>query len=228
MVESHSTALASGFESLLTARGGNSDGDTHGVYVMEALSDKAVAPETTQLEQLVRWVEAMQRGNERALEELYDATVGKLYALASVMLRCEEDAEEVVCATYAYAWANASRYDGQRAGVLSWLMMMCRSRALDMLRQRRIAKASIDIAELHDLEDAGDGPDDILCLLQQRSRVHAALSTLTPDRRHLVSLAFLQDLSHQDISAVTGLPLGTVKSRVRRALTQLREYLEAV
>jgi RNA polymerase sigma-70 factor (ECF subfamily) len=194
---------------------------------METLS-AAAAPEANLLEQLAQLVEAMQRGNERALEELYDATVGKLYALASAVLRCNEDAEEVVCATYAYAWANASRYDPQRASVMGWLMMMCRSRALDLLRQQRADKANVDIAELDNLEDGGDRPDDILGLMQQRSRVHAALGTLTPERRHLVSLAFLQDLSHQEIAAVTGLPLGTVKSHVRRALTQLREQLEVV
>ena len=80
---------------------------------------------------------AMRQGDERALEALYEATVGKVYRLASAILRQAEDAEDVVCATYAQAWENASGYDSRRASVLGWLLMMCRSRALDLLRKRR-------------------------------------------------------------------------------------------
>ena len=68
----------------------------------------------------------MRIGQERALEELYDATVGKLYALAAI-LRSPEEAEEIVCETYAYAWANAARFDATRASALGWLLMLCRS-----------------------------------------------------------------------------------------------------
>ncbi len=182
--------------------------------------------EPSLLQRLAVLVEGMRNGNERALEELYDATVGKLYALAAAILRRTEDAEEVVCATYAYAWDNAARYDSQRASVLGWLMMMCRSRALDLLRQRRNERLEVDASALDHLQDDTGRPEDLLSLVQQHSRVHAALSALTPERRHLVSLAFLQDLSHQEIATVTGMPLGTVKSHVRRALSQLREFLE--
>ena len=64
-------------------------------------------------------VERMRGGQERALEELYDATVGKLYALASAILRSAVDTEEIVCETYAYAWANAGRFDASRASFRS-------------------------------------------------------------------------------------------------------------
>ena len=97
---------------------------------------------------LAALVERMRSGQERALEELYDATVGKLYALASVILRSAEDAEEVVCETYAYAWANAARFDASRGNVLGWLLMLCRSRAIDRLRQRRATPNTLDMAAL--------------------------------------------------------------------------------
>ena len=185
--------------------------------------------EAAAVRNLAALVEQMRIGHERALEELYDATVGKLYALASAILRSAEDTEEIVCETYAYAWANASRFDASRANALGWLLMLCRSRALDRLRQRRATAAALDVAALRQADGSGtDQPFDVLSLMQQRSKVHAALSQLTPERRHLVSLAFLQGLSHQEIADVTRLPLGTVKSHVRRALTQLREALEAM
>jgi RNA polymerase sigma-70 factor, ECF subfamily len=172
-------------------------------------------------------VDGIRRGDESALEALYEATVGKLYALASAILRQAEDAEEAVCATYAQAWENASSYDGQRASVIGWLLMMCRSRALDLMRKRRLrsesaAAAGAESAMLTDTEQ----PDDLLSLMERRSRVHAALTSLPADRRQLVSLAFLRDLTHQEIAEATGLPLGTVKSHLRRALMQLREQLE--
>jgi RNA polymerase sigma factor (sigma-70 family) len=196
---------------------------------VQAAVNEVPQSEAASVRKLAALVEQMRIGQERALEELYDATVGKLYALASAILRSAEDTEEVVCETYAYAWANASRFDATRANPLGWLLMLCRSRALDRLRQRRATASALDIAAASENDSSStDQPFDILSLMQQRSSVHAALSQLTPERRHLVSLAFLQGLSHQEIADVTRLPLGTVKSHVRRALTQLREALEAM
>jgi RNA polymerase sigma-70 factor (ECF subfamily) len=196
--------------------------------VVQAAVNEISQSEAAAVRNLSALVERMRIGQERALEELYDATVGKLYALASAILRSAEDTEEIVCETYAYAWANAARFDASRANALGWLLMLCRSRALDRLRQRRATSAALDVVALRETESGNsDQPFDILSLIQQRSSVHAALATLTPERRHLVSLAFLQGLSHQEIADATQMPLGTVKSHVRRALTQLREALEA-
>jgi RNA polymerase sigma-70 factor (ECF subfamily) len=178
---------------------------------------------------LAALVERMRLGQERALEELYDATVGKLYALASAVLRSREDAEEVVCETYAYAWANAARFDASRANALGWLLMLCRSRALDRWRQHRTDTIALNVvASTEAARSSTDQPYDILSLIQQRTSMRAALAQLTPERRHLVSLAFLHGMSHQEIADAVRLPLGTVKSHVRRALSQLRESLEAM
>jgi RNA polymerase sigma-70 factor, ECF subfamily len=197
--------------------------------VVQATVNDVPQSEAAAVHNLAALVEQMRVGHERALEELYDATVGKLYALASAILRSAEDTEEIVCETYAYAWANASRFDASRANALGWLLMLCRSRALDRLRQRRATAHALDIAATKQADNGNaDQPFDVLSLMQQRSKVHAALSQLTPERRYLVSLAFLQGLSHQEIADMTCLPLGTVKSHVRRALTQLRDALEVM
>ena len=196
--------------------------------IMQAAVNEGSHSEAAALGSLATLVERMRCGQEGALEELYEATVGKLYALALAILRSAEDTEEIVCETYAYAWANAARFDASRANVLGWLLMLCRSRALDRLRQRRANPDTVDFASLRETDSGSDQPFDILSLMQRRSRVHTALSQLTPERRHLVSLAFLHGLSHQEIADATRLPLGTVKSHVRRALAQLREALEAL
>jgi RNA polymerase sigma factor (sigma-70 family) len=198
----------------------------HGGSTVEALAEGrrlAKSPPALDLEELIA---AMSEGDEWALEQLYDATVSKLYALARAILRSVEDAEEVVCATYAYAWANAAEYDHHRGNALGWLLMLCRSRSLDVLRQRRVNLVSRESEPLDSLVAEDAQPDDLFALLQRSSRVRAALAQLTPERRRLISLAFLQDLSHQQIAETTGMALGTVKSHLRRALTQLRDLLE--
>jgi RNA polymerase sigma-70 factor (ECF subfamily) len=224
MANSYSSALTSAKAPLSTRRE-SAAGAVEGSMV-EAVTELSL-PESNSVDGLARLIHEMQRGNERALEELYDTTVGKVFALASAILRSVEDAEEVVCATYAYAWANANRFNAARSNALGWLLMLCRSRALDRLRQRRADPVTVDISEIEDCEaeDAGR-PDQLLTLMQQRSHMQSALEKLTPQRRHLICLAFLQGLSHQEIAAATGMPLGTVKSHVRRALAQLREELE--
>ncbi|MGQ0834748.1 MAG: RNA polymerase sigma factor [Gammaproteobacteria bacterium] len=194
---------------------------------MQVASQKTVPADTPVFPDLGRLVDAMRRGEQPALEQLYDATVGKVYAMAAAILRNPADAEEVVCDTYSQAWSTASKFDSSRANVLGWLLMMCRSRALDRLRRVRSAgRGAVGIAAIEDREDEAKRPDDLLALVQQGTRVHAALAALSPERRRLVSMAFLQGLSHQEIAEQTGLPLGTVKSHVRRALAELREQLE--
>jgi RNA polymerase sigma-70 factor (ECF subfamily) len=193
--------------------------------MFEALADR-IPPDAAH-DALALLIGNMRRGDRLALESLYEATVGKLYALASAMLRNAQDAEEVVCETYAQAWETAASFDPARASATAWLLMMCRSRALDSLRKRRARGETLDIAGFEHAHEAMQQPEELLSLMQRSSRVHAALSALTSERRQLVSLAFLRDLTHQEIADATGLPLGTVKSHLRRALAQLREHLEA-
>lgn len=195
-------------------------------------SDRDTAPArlTDQIEPavLAALVERIARGEHAALGTLYDSTVGKLFALARVMLRNDSDAEEVVCDVYAQVWQSATLYRGERGGVLAWLLMICRSRALDMLRRNRVRApaATAEVADQENLVCPAPGPEDILDLMQQGTVVHRALEKLTPLRRRLVSLAFFRGMSHFEIAEECDLPVGTVKSHIRRALVSLREDLE--
>lgn len=173
--------------------------------------------------ELDRLVTGMQSGQQAALRALYLATVGKVYALALAILRSEADAEEVAADTYAQAWSTAASFDPARANALGWLLMICRSRAIDRRRQRRAP--TVDLAEIAEPPADDSSPEELLSLLQEGSLVRAALGALSPERRRLVTMAFLQDMSHQEIADATGLPLGTVKSHLRRALTDLRAAL---
>jgi RNA polymerase sigma-70 factor (ECF subfamily) len=177
--------------------------------------------------QLAELIARAGRRDEAALGELYDATVAKLFGLARAILRNPADAEEVVCDTYTQVWQTAGLYDASRGTIMGWLVMICRSRALDLLRQRKVRERTASTAEqLHtELPYAEPGPEDIIESVQQNTAVHRALATLPAVRRRAIALAFFQGLSHEEIAQVMGLPIGTVKSHIRRALGALEAEL---
>lgn len=166
-------------------------------------------------------------GDESALANLYDATAARLYALALRITRHAQDAEDVIEEAYFQIWQRADQYDAQRGRVLAWMLTICRSRALDLLRRH-------DRAELHadpgSLSEQGDepaiDPQQLISMFQRDSAVHAAMTQLTGVQRQLVALAFLRDMSHQQIAEHLKMPLGTVKTHIRKALVALREVLE--
>jgi RNA polymerase sigma factor (sigma-70 family) len=165
--------------------------------------------------------------DNQALGELFDRTAGRLMSLANAIVRNRQDAEEVVCDTFTQVWNEAERFDSGRATVTGWLTMICRSRALDRRRQQRNSARSAPLDAAADIPAADSPAVELLSLVEQSSRVRSALASLPADRRELIALAFLEGLAHHDIAARTGLPLGTVKSHIRRSLLQLREFLQA-
>ncbi len=168
-------------------------------------------------------------GDERALADLYDATVGRAYALALRITRNAQDAEDVVEESYFQIWRCADHYDAQRGSVLAWVLTICRSRALDKLRRHDRAELHADPDSLsgHSAEHAPD-PQQLVAMFQRDSAVHAALTQLTAVQQQLVALAFLRDMSHQQIAEHLNMPLGTVKTHIRKALTALQGVLKHV
>lgn len=171
------------------------------------------------------WIARMVCGDETGMGLLYDATLGHVYGVAMRVTRDQDAAEDVAAETYLQAWQQAGRYDGARGTPLAWLLNMARSRALDYLRRRGPAMADsvalIDEQRLH--EDAGeDDPLSLVMAMQRDTRLRAAITQLSPVAQQLLGLAFFRGLSHGEIADLTGLPLGTVKSHLRRALDALR------
>lgn len=182
--------------------------------------------ETLQNILLAELIQRMAAGDEAALGRFYDATLSRVYGLALKITGRRELAEEVCVETFWQGWREASRYDTQRGEPMAWLMVMARSRALDTLRRLDRASSCAE-PEIH-LEFAAcpDGsPLDHLLQSEQNTGLGQALATLSPVQRQLVALAFYKDLSHQEISDQTGLPLGTVKSHLKRAQDALRVSL---
>lgn len=171
------------------------------------------------------WLAAIARHDEQALGALYDATLGKVYAVALRITSKPESAEEVVGDVYLQVWRDAAKFDVTRGKALTWLLTICRSRALDLLRRRDPAQLHEDPESLWLDMPHADDPQDLLLTIERQSKVHAALQTITPVQRQMVALAFFKGLSHQEIADHSGLPLGTVKTHLRKALEALHDTL---
>ena len=165
-------------------------------------------------------------GDEAALNQFYELTLSKVYGLALRVTSRHDLAEEVCVETYWQCWREASRFDSMRGQPLAWLMVIARSRALDALRRLDKLSYCPEPELLLESEDCPNGtPLEHLLCSEQSGALGAALLTLTAIQREMVALAFYKDLSHQEISDHTGLPLGTVKSHIKRAQDALRSAL---
>ncbi len=178
--------------------------------------------------QLRAWIAAIGRGDERALGSFYDATLGRVYGLALRITRNAACAEEVAEDVYWQVWRQALRFDGERGSAMTWLLTIARSRALDTLRRRDEADAHPEPETLLGaaaLLEGGADPQDLLVATERSAALHAALERLEALPRQLLALAFFRGLTHEEIAAQTQLPLGTVKSHIRRALAGLAQLL---
>lgn len=175
---------------------------------------------------LAPWLAAVAEQDERALAALYDATVARVYGLVRRIVRREALAEEVVEDTYFQVWRQAPRFDPARGAAITWLLAMARSRAIDALRREaRFRHEALDDGPGSEIADPRAGHDELLDLARHHADLHAALLQLGAQPRQLVSLAFFRGLTHEEIADQTQLPLGTVKSQIRRALLTLRQML---
>jgi RNA polymerase sigma-70 factor, ECF subfamily len=171
-------------------------------------------------EAVIRAVAAGDEGSLRLLNQRYGHM---LAAVASRILGDPADAEEVAADVLWQVWRQAPLYDRDRGSVGAWLVMIVRSRALDRLRARGArAKILEGDVESTDTPDASHNINSA----QRREVVRAAIASLRETERSVLELAYYSDLSQSAIAERTGLPLGTVKTRIRSALNKLRKGLQ--
>lgn len=168
--------------------------------------------------------------DQTALAKLYDRYGRASYALAYKILGSVEEAEEVVLDVFSQIWQKAASYDVSRSRVDSWLFMLTRSRSLDRLRvlQRsfRAVVASLEDAKVPTSRIAEPMEDAIL---EERSaQVKAALETLPTEQRQAIELAYYQGLTCAAIATKTGIPMGTIKTRIRLGISKLRQALSEI
>ena len=173
-------------------------------------------------------VARMANKDEGALSELFDMVAKRLHSFALRIVRDEGLAEEVTEDALFQAWREANRFDVGRGKVITWLLTICRSRALDALRRADIAECVEDPDEFRSQEASLMAePEQLISQFETSSAVQAALLMLPPKERQAVSLAFFRGLTHQEIADHWQMPLGSVKTLMHRAFAQLRTQLEA-
>ena len=183
-------------------------------------------PESPLLDPLGDLVAGMARGEEDALASLYDATRRQVYGLALRILREPHAAEEAVVDVFAQAWRQASRFEPRKGAAAAWLLTLTRTRAIDLLRSRaRHRERERGLEEARPIPDGGPSPLDSTGGAERASRVRSALLDLPCEQRRAIEAAFFGALSHTEVARALGLPLGTVKTRIRSGLQTLRHAL---
>jgi len=137
-----------------------------------------------------------------------------------------DEAEEIAQDAFVNLWRKAAQFDASRANVGSWLFTIARNLRIDRRRAIHDTWTTLDDMEAQEIADTCASQEDSVSRRQHDERVRVALSRLNDDQRELVKLSFYEDMSHARIAAELKLPLGTVKTRLRRAATLLRGLLE--
>ena len=176
-------------------------------------------------------------GDMSAFGTLYDRLSGPLYTLCLRMIGDPEESEDVLQEAFVALWRRASDYDAARGSVFGWTVLITRGKAIDHLRSRgRRLRVVVSTPEAGDddthprvpengAESAPDAADQAEAH-DQAGRVRRVLGQLPSEQCQAIEMAFFGDLSHHEISARLGQPLGTIKARIRRGLLKLREGLQ--
>lgn len=163
-------------------------------------------------------------GDGAALRAIYDAEAPRMLGVALRLLRRRVLAEEAVHDTFIQLWRKAGSFDPARGEPRSWLYALLRNRSLNILR----GEARTDLVEDFEpmaLESGEENPEEVMTRLSEGDALRRCLERLDPLRRRAVMLAYLHGLTHGELAGRLNVPLGTMKSWLRRSLSVLRECL---
>ncbi|WP_404434056.1 sigma-70 family RNA polymerase sigma factor [Microbacterium lacus] len=186
---------------------------------MTTVSEDTVTPDEVEAQLNVRFV----AGDEAALAEIYRRWSPVVFTLALRSLGDRSDAEDVTQRTFVSAWTSRASYDSKKAKLSTWMVAIARRRIADMHESRaKIRAIQAQMERVTNPDDLVHEPPD----LSETLLLANELQQLEPDAQAVMRLAFYDDLSHDEISRRLGMPLGTVKSHIRRSLTRMRNRLE--
>ncbi|MFS0756562.1 sigma-70 family RNA polymerase sigma factor [Noviherbaspirillum sp. 1P10PC] len=183
----------------------------------------------TDPQQLRSLLAAVARRDAAAFRALYDATSPKLFGFALRILNRKELAEDVLQESFVSVWNNAGSYQAGLAAPMTWMTTIVRNRAYDLLRRMdatvEIDADTFDKDVMEALESSDPSPIDVLSMDAEARALAHCFSRLEGLHRQAIALAFYHDLSHSEVAQQMKLPLGTVKTWVRRGLERLRTCL---
>lgn len=170
-------------------------------------------------------IQACARGDQRALKLIYEREGPRMLGVAMRLIKRRALAEEIVHDAFLSIWRHAAKFDPERGSGMTWIYAILRNRALTILRdESRTELSNEPIGEETASEDAS--PEKIILGLSDAKALRHCLEKLEEKRRHAVVLAYTEGLSHGELAGRLGLPLGTVKSWLRRSLLTLKECLQ--
>jgi RNA polymerase sigma-70 factor (ECF subfamily) len=165
-------------------------------------------------------------GDRSALATLYDATSSLVFSLALRILRDRAAAEDVTIEVFMQVYSHAVGYQPDRGTPTGWLLTLARSRAIDRRRaDANRAEREDPIEATAPLVASDPDPEEASSAAERRRLARAALASLAPEQRQVIEIAYFTGQSHGDIAARLGLPLGTVKTRIRTGMARLRSLL---
>lgn len=166
-------------------------------------------------------------GDRAALEEVYKATQVKLFGICLRILGDTKEAEDALQDVYINLWQRADRYDPSRASPIAWLATFARNRAIDRLRTGKVRRGSVDIEEAAPLPDEAPLADAMLIDAENAAQIHTCLAALDDRTQTQIRSAFFDGFTYAELAERAEVPLGTMKSWIRRGLQKLRTCLEA-
>lgn len=174
----------------------------------------------TAVERLNELLERVGRGDQRAFAELHAATRNKLRKTALSVSPAIGDLDDLLQDTYLKIWKHAAHFDPERSSPITWMCAIMRNTAIDALRLKQLATAELDEAlSVPDLADSDDAFDYDFA----QPIAAGAIQRLPEDRRHLLSLAYLEGESRLMLAKRFGVPVGTIKTWLRRTLESVRQ-----
>lgn len=174
---------------------------------------------------LVERLKAVAAGDRAAFRAVYAATNAKLFGVILRILSDRETAEDVLQETYTAVWTKAGQFDPARASPVTWLAAVARNKALDRLRAGARPAAHRPLDEAVEVADEAEGAEDALARSQEYARLRACLDELEPAHAGYVRVAFHHGRTYDTLAGEAGVPVGTMKSWIRRALLKLRGCL---
>jgi len=175
---------------------------------------------------LAKWISAVALGDRQAYRRLYDATSPKLFAVALRILRDESRAEDVLQDSFVNVWNGAAGYNSSLSAPMTWLVTIVRNRALDYIRRvdRRTIELDDDLAAV--LESDQPTPADSAMRTQDATALDRCLKRLDAGQRQAIAFAYFQGLTHSELAATMRIPIGTVKTWIRRGLEKMKRCLD--
>ena len=165
------------------------------------------------------------RGDEGAFARFYDLTAAMVHGIVVRVVRDPSMADEVTQEVFVEIWSSIEKFDATRASVSTWAVTIARRRAIDRVRREQSQRNRIEALGAQRI-DADDALDDEVVATDDAQRVRLAVAALPDDQREVIRLAFIEGHAHGAIAEHLGIPLGTVKGRVRGGLKRLRGQLE--